>query len=257
MRLNEVNNIRQLFEQEYDIDLQVINAQKQFLRKLRNVTDPERKRKAIGREFIRLFEQHAPDVPYLAQGTLYPDVIESQSATGDAVTIKSHHNVGGLPEHMDMKLIEPLRELFKDEVRELGRELGIPEHFVDRHPFPGPGLGIRIMGAVTEDAVKILQQADHIFISKLREHNLYHMIWQAFAVLLPQRTVGVQGDARTYEQICVLRAVTSQDGMTADAYPFDPHFVQEVSNEIINKVQGINRVCYDYTSKPPGTIEFE
>ena len=257
MRLNEVDNIVKLFEQEYDIDLQVINAQKQFLRKLRNVTDPERKRKAIGREFIRLFEQHAPDVTYLAQGTLYPDVIESQSATGDAVTIKSHHNVGGLPEHMDMKLIEPLRELFKDEVRDLGRELGIPEHFVDRHPFPGPGLGIRILGAVTEDAVKILQQADHIFISKLREHNLYHMIWQAFAVLLPQRTVGVQGDGRTYEQICVLRAVTSQDGMTADAYPFDPHFVQEVSNEIINKVQGINRVCYDYTSKPPGTIEFE
>ena len=257
MRLNEVDSIKKLFEQEYDIDLHVINAQKQFLRKLTDVIDPEQKRKIIGQEFIRLFEKHAPDVTYLAQGTLYPDVIESQSATGDAMTIKSHHNVGGLPEHMDMELIEPLRHLFKDEVRRLGRALGIPEHFVDRHPFPGPGLGIRIMGAVTPEAINILQQADDIFITKLREHNLYKSIWQAFAVLLPQRTVGVQGDGRTYEQICVLRAVTSQDGMTADVYPFSAEFLTEVSNEIINKVQGINRVCYDYTSKPPGTIEFE
>ena len=224
------------------------------------ITDPERKRKLIGGTFIDVFEAEAKKIPgvgFLAQGTLYPDVIESVSFHGPSVTIKSHHNVGGLPERMALGLVEPLRELFKDEVRELGRELGLPEPFITRHPFPGPGLAVRIPGEVTPDRVRLLQQADRIFLDEIRAAGLYDAIWQAFAVLLPVRTVGVMGDLRTYEAACALRAVTSQDGMTADFYPFEPAFLGRVANRIVNEVRGINRVVYDCTSKPPGTIEWE
>ncbi|MGE3998372.1 MAG: glutamine-hydrolyzing GMP synthase, partial [Variibacter sp.] len=225
------------------------------------VADPERKRKIIGGLFIDVFEAEAKKLGgarFLAQGTLYPDVIESVSFTGGpSVTIKSHHNVGGLPERMNLKLLEPLRELFKDEVRELGRELGLPAHFVGRHPFPGPGLAIRMPGAVDETRLDILRKADAIFIEEIRRAGLYDTIWQAFAVLLPVRTVGVMGDARTYDEVCALRAVTSTDGMTADYFPFDHAVLGRAATRIINEVGGINRVVYDITSKPPGTIEWE
>ena len=232
-----------------------------FLDALDGVTDPEVKRKTIGRLFIDVFDEEAGKLggaDWLAQGTLYPDVIESVSFTGGpSVTIKSHHNVGGLPERMRLKLIEPLRELFKDEVRALGRELGIPEAIVGRHPFPGPGLAIRIPGVITRERLDLLRKADAIFLEEIRNAGLYDAIWQAFAVLLPVRTVGVMGDGRTYDHACALRAVTSTDGMTADVYPFDAGFLIRVAGRIVNEVRGINRVTYDITSKPPGTIEWE
>ena len=231
-----------------------------FLDRLGGVTDPEKKRKIIGGTFIDVFEKEAEKIggaDFLAQGTLYPDVIESVSFKGPSVTIKSHHNVGGLPERMRMKLVEPLRELFKDEVRDLGRELGLEDQFVGRHPFPGPGLAVRILGEITPSRVAILQQADRIYLEEIRKAGLYDDIWQAFAVLLPVKTVGVMGDARTYEAVCALRAVTSVDGMTADFFPFDMAFLGHVAARIVNEVKGINRVTYDVTSKPPGTIEWE
>ncbi len=232
-----------------------------FLGGLAGLDEPEAKRKLIGKTFIDIFEAEAAKIggaDFLAQGTLYPDVIESVSFTGGpSVTIKSHHNVGGLPERMNMQLVEPLRELFKDEVRVLGRELGLPEAFVGRHPFPGPGLAIRIPGEVTKERCDILRKADAIYLEEIRNAGLYDAIWQAFAVLLPVRTVGVMGDHRTYDHVCALRAVTSTDGMTADIYPFDAAFLSRVATRIVNEVRGINRVVYDYTSKPPGTIEWE
>jgi GMP synthase (glutamine-hydrolysing) len=232
-----------------------------FVGALAGVTDPEVKRKTIGRLFIEVFEEEAHiagGADFLAQGTLYPDVIESVSFTGGpSVTIKSHHNVGGLPDRMRMQLVEPLRELFKDEVRALGRELGLPEAIVGRHPFPGPGLAIRIPGAITPEKLDLLRRADAIYLEEIRAAGLYDAIWQAFAVLLPVRTVGVMGDGRTYDMACALRAVTSTDGMTAEFYPFDMGFLARVANRIVNEVRGINRVTYDITSKPPGTIEWE
>ncbi|MGY6663243.1 MAG: glutamine-hydrolyzing GMP synthase, partial [Glycocaulis sp.] len=232
-----------------------------FLSALDGIDDPEAKRKTIGKLFIDVFEEKAKlagGADFLAQGTLYPDVIESVSFDGGpSVTIKSHHNVGGLPARMNMKLVEPLRELFKDEVRALGRELGLPEAFVGRHPFPGPGLGIRIPGAVTKEKADILRAADRIYIEEIKKEGLYDVIWQAFAVLLPVRTVGVMGDERTYDSVLALRAVTSVDGMTADYFPFDHDFLGRVATRIINEVRGVNRVVYDVTSKPPGTIEWE
>jgi len=237
------------------------DASEMFLQKLDGISDPEQKRKVIGAAFIDVFEEEAEKIggaEFLAQGTLYPDVIESISSFGGpSVTIKSHHNVGGLPERMNMKLVEPLRELFKDEVRDLGRELGIPEIIVGRHPFPGPGLAIRIPGEIENDKIDILRKADAIYLDEIRKAGLYNDIWQAFAVLLPVRTVGVMGDARTYDFVCALRAVTSIDGMTADSFPFDHEFISSVATRIINEVRGINRVVYDVTSKPPGTIEWE
>jgi GMP synthase (glutamine-hydrolysing) len=238
-----------------------VDAETLFLKGLEGLDEPEAKRKLIGKTFIDVFEEEAKKVggaDFLAQGTLYPDVIESVSFTGGpSVTIKSHHTVGGLPERMNMKLVEPLRELFKDEVRELGRELGLPEAFVGRHPFPGPGLAIRIPGEVTREKCDILRKADAIYLEEIRSGALYDAIWQAFAVLLPVKTVGVMGDYRTYDSVCALRAVTSTDGMTADVYPFDAAFLSRVATRIVNEVKGINRVVYDYTSKPPGTIEWE
>jgi GMP synthase (glutamine-hydrolysing) len=261
MRLNEGAQVVSLFRDHYNIPLVHVDASAQFLGGLQGVTDPEAKRKFIGKTFIDVFEAEARRIggaKFLAQGTLYPDVIESVSFTGGpSVTIKSHHNVGGLPERMDMALVEPLRELFKDEVRALGRELGLPEAFVGRHPFPGPGLAIRIPGEVTQEACDILRAADAIYLEEIRAAGLYDRIWQAFAVLLPVRTVGVMGDGRTYDRVCGLRAVTSVDGMTADVYPFEPAFLARVATRIVNEVKGINRVVYDYTSKPPGTIEWE
>ena len=249
------------FRDRFNIRLVHRDASALFLDALDGVTDPEVKRKTIGRLFIDVFDEEAAKLggaDYLAQGTLYPDVIESVSFTGGpSVTIKSHHNVGGLPERMRMKLIEPLRELFKDEVRVLGRELGIPEAIVGRHPFPGPGLAIRIPGAITRERLELLRRADAIFLEEIRAAGLYDAIWQAFAVLLPVRTVGVMGDGRTYDHACALRAVTSTDGMTADVYPFDAAFLIRVAGRIVNEVRGINRVTYDVTSKPPGTIEWE
>ena len=228
---------------------------------MQGVSDPEHKRKIIGKHFIDIFEGEAKKIDgaqFLAQGTLYPDVIESVSFTGGpSVTIKSHHNVGGLPERMNLKLVEPLRELFKDEVRVLGRELGLPETFVGRHPFPGPGLAIRIPGAITPEKLAILRKADVIYLNEIRKAGLYDKIWQAFAVLLPVRTVGVMGDGRTYDFVLALRAVTSVDGMTAESYPFEHEFLAKAATRIINEVAGINRVVYDVTSKPPGTIEWE
>jgi GMP synthase (glutamine-hydrolysing) len=243
-----------------------VDAADMFLEALAGVADPEQKRKTIGRLFIEVFEREAKRIgedgkgapEFLAQGTLYPDVIESVSALGGpSVTIKSHHNVGGLPERMKMKLVEPLRELFKDEVRALGRELGLPEAFVGRHPFPGPGLAIRCPGPVTREALDTLRKADAVYLDEIRRAGLYDAIWQAFAVLLPVRSVGVMGDGRSYDQVLALRAVTSVDGMTADFFPFDMSFLGRVSTRIINEVKGINRVTYDVTSKPPGTIEWE
>ena len=261
MRANEAEQVVSLFRGAYNIPLVHVDAEELFLSGLAGVTEPEAKRKFIGKTFIDVFEEEARKIggaDFLAQGTLYPDVIESVSFTGGpSVTIKSHHNVGGLPERMNMKLVEPLRELFKDEVRELGRELGLPDVFVGRHPFPGPGLAIRIPGEVTKERCDILRKADAIYLEEIRNAGLYDAIWQAFAVLLPVKTVGVMGDYRTYDSVCGLRAVTSVDGMTADIYPFDAVFLSRCATRIINEVKGINRVVYDYTSKPPGTIEWE
>ncbi|ODU22467.1 MAG: glutamine-hydrolyzing GMP synthase [Sphingomonas sp. SCN 67-18] len=261
MRKGEAEQVVSLFKGHYNIPLVHVNAETLFLNGLAGVTDPEAKRKFIGKTFIDVFEDEAKKVggaDFLAQGTLYPDVIESVSFTGGpSVTIKSHHNVGGLPARMNMKLVEPLRELFKDEVRELGRELGLPDIFVGRHPFPGPGLAIRIPGAVDKAKCDILRKADAIYLEEIRNAGLYDAIWQAFAVLLPVKTVGVMGDGRTYDNVCALRAVTSTDGMTADIFPFDAAFLSRVATRIVNEVAGINRVVYDYTSKPPGTIEWE
>ena len=261
LRLGEAEKVVALFRGYYNIPLVHANAADLFLDALAGIEDPEVKRKTIGKLFIDVFEAEAKKIggaEFLAQGTLYPDVIESVSFTGGpSVTIKSHHNVGGLPERMHMKLVEPLRELFKDEVRALGRELGLPDAFVGRHPFPGPGLAIRCPGAVTRDRLDILRLADNVFIEEIRRAGLYDDIWQAFAVLLPVRTVGVMGDFRTYDYVVGLRAVTSTDGMTADFYPFDSAFIGTVATRIINEVKGVNRVVYDVTSKPPGTIEWE
>ena len=261
LRLAEGEKVVALFRGAYNIPLVHVQAQDEFLGALAGVSDPEDKRKIIGKLFIDVFEREAKTIggaEFLAQGTLYPDVIESVSFTGGpSVTIKSHHNVGGLPERMNMKLVEPLRELFKDEVRALGRELGLPEVFVGRHPFPGPGLAIRCPGEITRDKLDILRYADEIFIEEIRRAGLYDEIWQAFAVILPVKTVGVMGDFRTYDYVVGLRAVTSTDGMTADFYPFDGKFLGTVATRIINEVKGVNRVVYDVTSKPPGTIEWE
>ncbi len=261
LRLDEADEVTRLFRDHYNIPLVRRDAVALFLGALKGVTDPEEKRKRIGATFIDVFEDEAEKAggaDFLAQGTLYPDVIESVSfAGGPSAVIKSHHNVGGLPERMSLKLVEPLRELFKDEVRALGRELGLPERIVGRHPFPGPGLAIRIPGAVTALKLDILRRADAIYIDEIRAARLYESIWQAFAVLLPVQSVGVMGDARTYEFVCALRAVTSTDGMTADYYAFDHEFLGRVAGRIINEVKGINRVVYDVTSKPPGTIEWE
>jgi GMP synthase (glutamine-hydrolysing) len=261
LRLGEAQKVITLFRDSYNIPLVHVQAEKLFLDALAGVEDPELKRKTIGKLFIDVFEAEAKKVggaEFLAQGTLYPDVIESVSFTGGpSVTIKSHHNVGGLPERMHMKLVEPLRELFKDEVRALGRELGLPEAFVGRHPFPGPGLAIRCPGEITKAKLDILRLADDIFIEEIRRAGLYDDIWQAFAVILPVKTVGVMGDFRTYDFVVGLRAVTSTDGMTADFYPFDMAFLGRVATRIVNEVKGVNRVVYDVTSKPPGTIEWE
>jgi GMP synthase (glutamine-hydrolysing) len=266
LRLNEAESVVDLFRHHYNIPLVHVDASKQFLGELAGVTDPEQKRKTIGRLFIDVFDAEAKKIAnkgegpaeFLAQGTLYPDVIESVSFTGGpSVTIKSHHNVGGLPARMNMKLVEPLRELFKDEVRVLGRELGLPEIFVGRHPFPGPGLAIRCPGDITREKLDILRNADAVYIDQIRKAGLYDKIWQAFVVLLPVKTVGVMGDGRTYEYVVGLRAVTSTDGMTADFYSFEMKFLGETATRIINEVKGVNRVVYDVTSKPPGTIEWE
>jgi GMP synthase (glutamine-hydrolysing) len=266
LRLNEGQTVSELFRGHYNIPLVNVDASELFLRALEGVEDPEEKRKTIGKLFIDVFEAEAKKIAsdgkgpaeFLAQGTLYPDVIESVSFTGGpSVTIKSHHNVGGLPARMNMKLVEPLRELFKDEVRKLGRELGLPDVFVGRHPFPGPGLAIRCPGSVTREKLDILRKADAIYIEEIRKAGLYDTIWQAFAVILPVKTVGVMGDGRTYDHVLGLRAVTSTDGMTADFYPFDMNFLGRTATRIINEVKGVNRVVYDVTSKPPGTIEWE
>ena len=261
LRAGEADEVVRTFRDRFNIRLVHRDASSLFLAALAGVTDPEEKRRTIGRLFIDVFEEEAARLggaDFLAQGTLYPDVIESVSFTGGpSVTIKSHHNVGGLPARMRMTLVEPLRELFKDEVRALGRELDLPETIVGRHPFPGPGLAIRIPGEVTRERIEILQRADRIFLEEIRSHGLYDAIWQAFAVLLPVRTVGVMGDGRSYDFACALRAVTSTDGMTAEFYPFDMGFLARVAGRIVNEVRGINRVTYDITSKPPGTIEWE
>ncbi len=260
MRTNESETIARLFREHYDISVDVVDASNLFMTRLAGVTDPEEKRKIIGKAFIHVFEAEATrfgDAKFLAQGTLYPDVIESVSVKGPSVTIKSHHNVGGLPEHMKLDLIEPFRELFKDEVRNVGRLLGIPEWFIERHPFPGPGLAIRVLGEITEERLNILRKADDIYLDEIRSAGLYNDIWQAFAVLLPVQSVGVMGDERTYENVCALRGVTSTDGMTADWYHMPYPVLAKMSNRIINEVRGINRVCYDISSKPPATIEWE
>jgi GMP synthase (glutamine-hydrolysing) len=261
LRLGEAEQVVALFHESYNIPLVHVEAGARFLKALKGVSDPEAKRKTIGKLFIDVFEAEAKKigkVEFLAQGTLYPDVIESVSFSGGpSVTIKSHHNVGGLPARMKLKLVEPLRELFKDEVRALGRELGLPDAFVRRHPFPGPGLAIRVPGEVTKKKLDTLRFADEIYLDEIRRAGLYDKIWQAFAVLLPVRTVGVMGDGRTYDEVVALRAVTSTDGMTADFYPFDMAFLGRVATRIINEVRGVNRVVYDVTSKPPGTIEWE
>jgi GMP synthase (glutamine-hydrolysing) len=261
MRKNEAAEVVSMFREHYNIPLVHVDASDTFIGALEGEADPEVKRKTIGKLFIDVFEEEANKLggaDFLAQGTLYPDVIESVSFTGGpSVTIKSHHNVGGLPERMNMQLVEPLRELFKDEVRALGRELGLPDHFIGRHPFPGPGLAIRCPGGVSREKIRILQEADAIYLDEIRKAGLYDAIWQAFAVLLPVQTVGVMGDGRTYEFVCALRAVTSVDGMTADFFHYDMEFLGNAATRIINEVRGINRVVYDVTSKPPGTIEWE
>ena len=261
MRKNEAADVVAMFREHYNLHLIHVDAADRFISALEGEVDPEKKRKTIGRLFIEVFEDEAKKLggaEFLAQGTLYPDVIESVSFSGGpSVTIKSHHNVGGLPDRMNMKLVEPLRELFKDEVRVLGRELGLPDSFIGRHPFPGPGLAIRCPGGISREKLEILREADAIYLDEIRKAGLYDTIWQAFAVLLPVQTVGVMGDGRTYEFVCALRAVTSVDGMTADFYPYDMNFLGRAATRIINEVRGINRVVYDYTSKPPGTIEWE
>lgn len=261
MRKNEAAQVVEMFREHYNLPLILVDAADRFIGELEGETDPEKKRKTIGRLFIEVFEEEAKKLggaDFLVQGTLYPDVIESVSFTGGpSVTIKSHHNVGGLPERMKMQLVEPLRELFKDEVRMLGKELGLPDSFIGRHPFPGPGLAIRCPGGITREKLEILREADAIYLDEIRKAGLYDAIWQAFAVLLPVQTVGVMGDGRTYEFVCALRAVTSVDGMTADFYHYDMNFLGNAATRIINEVRGINRVVYDVTSKPPGTIEWE
>ena len=261
MRKDEFKYSYNIFKKKYNLNVKLIKASKIYFNNLKNVTDPEKKRKIIGNLFIKIFEKEAKKfkkIKYLAQGTLYPDIIESRSTTGvKSSKIKSHHNVGGLPKEMNLKLIEPLNEFFKDEVRVLGKSLGLIDSIRNKHPFPGPGLAIRIVGKITQSKVFILQQADSIFINELVNYNLYHRIWQAYAALLPMKTVGVMGDSRTYEYTCLLRAVTSEDGMTADYFNFPKDFLDSISNKIINGVPGINRVVYDITSKPPSTIELE
>ncbi len=261
LRKNEETQVINTFKKKLKINLIYVNAEKEFIRKLTNVSDPEKKRKIIGNLFIKIFERCAKkikNVKFLAQGTLYPDLIESKSVTGSQTSkIKSHHNVGGLPKKMKLKLVEPLKFLFKDEVRKLGLELNLSKDIISRHPFPGPGLAIRMPGIITSEKIKILKEADFYFIKALRDHGLYHKIWQAYAALLPVKTVGVMGDNRTYEHICLLRAITSEDGMTADFFDFSKGFMQSISNQIINNIRGINRVVYDVTSKPPSTIELE
>ncbi|OFW81403.1 MAG: glutamine-hydrolyzing GMP synthase [Alphaproteobacteria bacterium RIFCSPLOWO2_01_FULL_40_26] len=261
LRKNEGREVKEVFAKKFHTNLVYVDASKLFLSRLKGITDPEKKRKIIGKTFIEVFDQEAAKIKnaeFLAQGTLYPDVIESSHPNkGASHTIKSHHNVGGLPKKMKLKLLEPVRMLFKDEVRLLGKELGLPYSIVQRHPFPGPGLAIRIIGEITPDKIKILQEADAIYIEEIRKAGLYQKIWQAFSVLLPVKTVGVMGDGRTYENVLALRAVTSVDGMTADVYRFDPEFLCRITNRIINEIKGINRVVYDFTSKPPGTIEWE
>lgn len=259
LRKNEFESVLESYHR-IGLNVKGVDASEEFLSQLKGKEDPEDKRKTIGRVFIEVFDKsydHSLPIKWLAQGTLYPDVIESVSSVGGSVTIKSHHNVGGLPEEMKLGLVEPVRELFKDEVRALGAQLGLPSEMLWRHPFPGPGLAIRVLGEVTKEKLKILQDADEVYISELRRRGLYEKIWQAFCVLLPVKTVGVQGDSRTYDHVLALRAVTSSDGMTADWYPFEFQFLREVSNLITNKVKGVNRVVYDVTSKPPGTIEWE
>ena len=261
LRKNEEIQVVKTFKKKLKINLIYVNAENEFLKKLNNVSDPEKKRKIIGNLFIKIFERYAKrikNVKFLAQGTLYPDLIESKSVTGSQTSkIKSHHNVGGLPKKMKLKLVEPLKFLFKDEVRKLGLELKLSKEIISRHPFPGPGLAIRMPGIITKEKIKILKEADNYFIQALREHNLYNKIWQAYAALLPVKTVGVMGDNRTYEYLCLLRAITSEDGMTADFYDFKKSFIQMISNKIVNSIRGVNRVVYDVTSKPPSTIELE
>ena len=261
LRKNEETQVVNTFKKKLKMNLIYVNAEKEFIRKLTNVSDPEKKRKIIGNLFIKIFERYAnkiKNVKFLAQGTLYPDLIESKSVTGSQTSkIKSHHNVGGLPKRMKLKLVEPLKFLFKDEVRKLGLELNLSNDIISRHPFPGPGLAIRMPGIITNEKIKILKEADFYFIKALRDHGLYDKIWQAYAALLPVKTVGVMGDNRTYEHICLLRAITSEDGMTADFFDFPKGFMQSISNQIINNIRGINRVVYDVTSKPPSTIELE
>jgi len=261
MRKDEFKSTYKIFKNKYKLNVKIINASKIYFKNLKNITDPEKKRKIIGNLFIKIFEKEAKkfnNVKFLAQGTLYPDIIESRSTTGSKTSkIKSHHNVGGLPKKMNLKLIEPLKEFFKDEVRVLGDSVGLIKKISKKHPFPGPGLAIRIIGNITPQKVKILQEADYIFIQQLIKNKLYDKIWQAYAALLPIKTVGVMGDARTYEYICLIRAVVSEDGMTADYYNFPKNFLDQISNKIINGVKGVNRVVYDITSKPPSTIELE
>ena len=261
MRKNEFKLSYKIFKKKYKLNVKLINASKLYFKKIKNINDPEKKRKIIGKLFIKIFEKEAKkykNIKYLAQGTLYPDVIESRSVTGSQSSkIKSHHNVGGLPKKMNLKLIEPLKEFFKDEVRVLGKSLGLVDAIKNKHPFPGPGLAIRIIGKITPEKIKILQDADDIYIKELINQKLYHKIWQAYAALLPMKTVGVMGDSRTYEYTCLLRAVKSEDGMSADYFNFPKVFLDKISNKIINVVPGINRVVYDITSKPPSTIELE
>ena len=261
MRKDEFKYTYKIFKKKYKLNVRLINASNIFLKKLKNNSNPEKKRKIIGNLFIKIFEKESKkfkNVKFLAQGTLYPDIIESKSSSGSKTSkIKSHHNVGGLPKKMNLKLIEPLREFFKDEVRILGNSLGLVKDICYRHPFPGPGLGIRIIGSVTKEKIGILQEADHVYIQELKKYGLYDKIWQAYAALLPFKSVGVMGDSRTYEYTCLLRAITSEDGMTADYFNFPKNFLDKISNKIINNVKGINRVVYDITSKPPSTIELE
>ena len=261
LRKDEEKQVVQTFKKKLKMNLIHVNAEKEFIKRLSNITDPEKKRKIIGNLFIKIFERYAKkikNVKFLAQGTLYPDLIESKSVTGSQTSkIKSHHNVGGLPKRMRLKLVEPLKFLFKDEVRKLGLELNLSSEIISRHPFPGPGLAIRMPGIITKEKINILKQADFYFIQALKDHGLYHKIWQAYAALLPVKTVGVMGDNRTYEYLCLLRAITSEDGMTADFYEFKKTFIQMISNKIVNSIRGINRVVYDITSKPPSTIELE
>ena len=261
LRKNEEIQVVKTFKKRLKMNLTYVNAEKEFLSKLKNVSDPEKKRKIIGNLFIKIFERYAKkikNVSFLAQGTLYPDLIESRSVTGSQTSkIKSHHNVGGLPKKMNLKLVEPLKFLFKDEVRKLGFELKLSKEIISRHPFPGPGLAIRMPGIITNEKIKILKEADYYFIQALKDYGIYHKIWQAYAALLPVKTVGVMGDNRTYEYLCLLRAITSEDGMTADFFEFKKSFMQTISNRIINSIRGINRVVYDVTSKPPSTIELE